>query len=84
MLTKEMYSTKTLKKISVDERANLFATMGSGGSNQKGKNTRGGVYGSNNMDVEGRRSRQIFHDPKTTLRAASQTFYQTGQNGWST
>jgi hypothetical protein len=58
--------------------------MGRGGECEKGKNLNGGKYGGWNMDVEARRSRQTFHDPKTTLRAASQTFYQTGQNGWST
>ena len=58
--------------------------MSPGGGHEKGKNKNGGTYGNSNVDVEFRRSRQTFHDPKTTLRAASQTFYQSGQNGWST
>ena len=75
LLTKELYSAQTLKKISVDERATLFASMGPGGMCEKGKNLNGGVYGGNNCDMRARRSAQTFYDPKTTLRAASQTFY---------
>ena len=58
--------------------------MAPGGENQKGCNKNGGAFGNNNQDIEFRRSRQTFHDGKTTLRAASQTFYQDGQKGWST
>jgi len=83
LLTKELYTTKTLKKISVDERACLFAKMCQGGECEKGKNLKGGTYGQNNCDVRAKRSAQTFYDPKTTLRAASQTFYHSGQNGWS-
>ena len=57
LLTKEEYSNKRLKKISVDERAKLFATMGKGFDHEKGANLKGGTYGENNCSMRDRRAK---------------------------
>ena len=65
-----------LKKISIQEREELFNNI------PKGSNFTGGTYGKINTEVAYQRSGQSFHSPGKTMKVASYDVTHQTEEGW--
>ena len=68
----------TLKKMTIEEREDLYANM------KKGENRNGGTYGNLNDTTAVLKTNQTFKLNGATLRSASWTRTDCVQKGWGT